>query len=79
MTKGGGGLSQKVTKDDEGGGQGLETSKIGWHNMWTAPNTPAYIWTSPFLDGLASLEESQDFINKLALGSADHLPYKEFK
>ena len=40
-----------LTKDDEGGrggkpkgdegwqgGGGLETPKIGWHNMWTAPN-----------------------------------------
>ena len=49
MTKGGGGVSQKMTKDDgggviqkmtkdDGGGGGLETTKIGWHNMWTAPN-----------------------------------------
>ena len=38
MTKGGGGVSQKMTKDDRGGGGGLSKPKIGWHNMWTAPN-----------------------------------------
>ena len=37
MKKGGGKLSQKVTKDGKGGG--LKTPKIGWHNMWTASCT----------------------------------------
>ena len=27
-----------LTKSDAGGRGGLKTSKIGWHNMWTAPN-----------------------------------------
>ena len=32
------GVSQKMTIADEGGRGGLEMSKFGWHNMWTASN-----------------------------------------
>ena len=34
-----GGVSQKMTQDDKGGGDGgLEHSKKRWCNLWTAPN-----------------------------------------
>ena len=36
LTKGGGGVRQLLTIVDEGGREGMKTSKIGWHNMWTA-------------------------------------------
>ena len=34
-----GGIGRMLTKADEGGRGGLKTSEIGWHNMWTAPNS----------------------------------------